>query len=227
MMRLAILISGSGSTAEAVVNAGITPVIVISSRLDAGGVSKMKKLGIPVTIVGNPSGLLTVLENNRVNVISQNGWLPLTPLNVIAKFKGNIINQHSGPLDPGGEDFGGKGMYGRRVTAARIAFCRLSGRNFWTESSVHHVTEDFDRGAIIRVEKLAIDKNTLPIAQATDETVRALLPLEHKNVIAVLRNFSKTGTFTKFQRKIRLVSLKEMLLLAKAKELAIELFPKG
>jgi len=228
MMRLAIFISGSGTTAESIVRAGIKPVIVISSRPDAGGIGKMKKLGIAVKVVNHSSELLPVLEKAGVDVISQNGWLPLTPGNVIRKYKGKIINQHPGPLDPGRDmDFGGKGMYGRRVIAARIAFCRLSGRDFWTEATVHHVTEGFDRGPIIRVERLAIPKNSKSLVEITQKVANALLPLEHKNVITILKDYAARGKFMEYKRKIPLVGAKEKTVLEKSKKMAIELFSKG
>ena len=124
-IRFAMLISGSGTTAEAVLKAwrngeidSMLPVAVIASRSDALGIEKARALGVP-TFVADNSILLPLLRQLRVDVGFQNGWLPLTPALMVRAYKGRIINQHPGPLDPAGPvDFGGHGMYGARVTAA-------------------------------------------------------------------------------------------------------------
>lgn len=57
-MRLALLISGSGTTAEAVIKAcrqkrltEIRPVVVISSRPDTPGIQKAEKLAVKTVVV--------------------------------------------------------------------------------------------------------------------------------------------------------------------------------
>ena len=253
--RLALLISGGGTTAEAVIQAsargklkGIKPVVVISSRKDAGGIAKAKALHISTRVVDPKTcatraafgkKILAILRAFDVDVVSQNGWLPLTPLEIIQAYNGNIMNQHPGPLDPGREDFGGKGMYGKRVTCARIAYAWMSGGDFWTESSVHMVTEEFDKGSVLRAVKLrmpsvkkpvsfdALRANTKKLINTTNEVASALLPLEHANVIAVVQLFAKKHPLPSVRRRSPLVVKKDEALLQKAKELAIALFPKG
>lgn len=222
MIRLAILISGSGTTAEAIVQAGIEPVVVIASRPDAPGIAKMQKLGFSVEVLDRPDRLLALLESAGAEVVSQNGWLPLTPANVITRFHGRIINQHPGPLDPGRIDFGGKGMYGKRVTCARIAYARVTGKDYWTESSVHHVTERFDEGPVIRIERLVFDETS-----TTEQVARTLLPLEHKNVVAVLRQFVSSGSFPEFKRQKPLITPGNESLVSEVKKRAMQLFPNG
>ena len=52
-MKIALLISGGGTTMEAIIKAcqsgvlnGVEPVLVIASSANAGGIEKAKKLGI-------------------------------------------------------------------------------------------------------------------------------------------------------------------------------------
>lgn len=252
--HLGIFISGSGSTAQAVVKACIdgtipntAPVLVISSNPHAEGIAKAHALGVPTITINakqfsNASEfgamLLRILSRYEVDIVSQNGWFPLTPQNVITAYEGKIINQHPGPLDPGHFDFGGKGMYGKRVTCARIAFAWLTGADFWTEATTHHVTADFDKGTIISTEKCTfpfreavqyghVTRHPETLIEATTYVADSLLPLEHRNVIATIAAFGKTGKFPVMKRDAILVKSEYERELKQAKELALKLFPNG
>ncbi len=171
-------ISAGGTTMESTVKAaqrgelngreGIVRFVgVISSRHDAKGLEKAKKLQVPTFVVDRKVcknreefglRLMAVLKGIGAEYVFQNGWLPLTPTNVLHQYEGKIFNQHPGSLDPEAEegmDFGGKGMHGLAPTCARLAYSRVTGeQNPYTESTIHHVSTDgkFDRGKIIRIE---------------------------------------------------------------------------
>lgn len=257
MLRIALLISGGGTTAEAIIKSSQTgilqelvePVVVISSSSSAGGIIKVEALGIQ-TIVLEPKSfgfqeafgkrMLEILSQNDVQLVSQNGWLPLTPKNVVKEFTNRLINQHPGPLDPGRPDFGGKGMFGARVVCARMLYCFfVQEPHPWTESTVHVVTEEFDKGSILRVAELpfaAPDRKIAPenvegstpvqeyIKHATKKLQEELLELEHENVIQTLAALAR-GEHPSFVRETPLVSDMEML--TQSKRLAIKLFPEG
>ena len=254
----AILISGGGTTAEAVIRAcqrgeivGINPAVVISSRYGAGGLARAEALGIATEVIrkrdyGNNSeafgeGLLGLLRRYGVEFVSQNGWLVKTPEAVVEEYWERIINQHPGSLDPGrGVDFGGKGMYGARVVCARVAYGWLIGeKEPWTEATVHKVTKEYDEGDLIRVEKLEFEGFDEPVTIAqlggleeelkkrTKEVQRKLLPLEHKNVIKVLKMFGGQEIVGGDKREERLIPEENIKSLNLAKGLAVNLFPKG
>jgi phosphoribosylglycinamide formyltransferase-1 len=248
-MRLAILISGSGTTAKSIIEAcqegrlkNVEPAIVISSKNDAPGIEKAKSLGIETRVVSPKDysnsiafgeKLLEIFREFKVDFISQNGWLPLTPVNVVKEYQGRIINQHPGPLDPGRKlDFGGKGMYGKRVTCARIVYAFLTKeKNPWTEATVHFVNEEYDKGDLLRIEKMnfpplfgKFDENLILVK--TLELQEKLLPLEHENVINALKKIVE-GKAKGFRRKRPLIPKKNEKILLKAKEIAIKLFPYG
>jgi len=249
MKRLAILISGGGTTAEAIIKAcqekrlrGILPTIVISSRFDALGIQKAKNLGVK-TIVISPKEfkskkefgkrLIRILKKYKIDLVSQNGWLPLTPKQVTEEYRGRIINQHPGPLDPGRKfDFGGKEMYGARVMCARLAYAWLTKeKKPWTEATVHFANEQYDKGDLLRTEKMSLPPlrgkfNEQILKEKTLELQKQLLPLEHKNVIESLRMLAK-GEVKGFRRKKPLIHKKNEKILLKAKEIAFRLFPKG
>lgn len=253
MLRIALLISGGGTTAEAIIRSTqrgllkelVSPAVVISSSASAEGIAKVQAMGIPTEVVDTHQetfgeNLNELLSNYSVQLVSQNGWMPLTPQNVIEKFARNIINQHPGPLDPGRPDFGGKGMYGARVVCARLLYCFFTQEQHpWTESTVHYVTEEFDKGSILRVAELPFaspDRKIAPenvegstpvqeyVKHATKKLQEELLELEHENVIQTLAALAR-GEHPSFTRESPLVVDTQALTLAK--RWAIRLFPQG
>ena len=258
-LRTALLISGSGSTAKVIIKAtqtdqlpGINPVVVIASQPNIQGLSRAIGLGIPTAIIEPKAysdsirfgtALLHVCHQFKVNLISQNGWLPLTPMNLVDIFQGHIINQHPGPLDPPHPDFGGKGMYGSRVTAARLLYLSfLSNQGFLDESDLttqavtHFVTPKYDKGELIKITPLALTQifdPSLLVNLATDHQLllqvtrlvqQALLPLEHQNVIDTLLAFTR-GEVSPYHQPHRLIPPKNIHILRQAKQLAIKVFP--
>lgn len=257
--KLAIFISGGGSTMAAIVDAVragnlpcIEPVVVISSREAAGGIDKARERGIPVAVVRRKDAadaaafgdrLLAVCKQYQVTLISQNGWLPLTPGNLIEQYPGRIINQHPGPLDTEhGYDFGGSGMYGRRVLAARILYCWFTGGDYWTEATTHLVSEQFDEGNVLNRTQVAVPGSTAALrsidtpleqphvealAEAVAELQKNLLPVEHQTVIQTLAAFSSGKEVPVLTRSTPLVAPSQYSTLEAVKQLAIQLYPHG
>lgn len=257
--KLAILISGGGSTMAAILDvvragnlSGIEPVVVISSRTTVPGIEKARERGIPVEVVRRKDfvnaaafgdRLLAVCKQYQVTLISQNGWLPLTPGNLIEQYSGRIINQHPGPLDPEhGHDFGGSGMYGRRVLAARILYCWYTESEYWTEATTHQVTEQFDEGGVLNRTQVAVPGSTValgaidtPMKQplvevvmnAVTELQKKLLPVEHQTVIETLAAFGSGTVLVPQSRLNPLISPANYAVLDAVKQLAIQLYPHG
>ncbi|MCF7833931.1 MAG: hypothetical protein K9L98_03575 [Candidatus Pacebacteria bacterium] len=241
ILRLALLISGSGSTMESIIKAcqnktlkNVKPVLVIASTIEAGGIQKAKNLGISPKdiLVINPKEfknrekfgekVLKECKKRNVNFIGQYGWLVLTPKNVITEYKGHIVNQHPGPLDTGKPDFGGKGMYGIRVHKARLEFIRRVKRDYWTEATCHYVTEKFDEGKVVKRIQMKIEER-----DSTKKVQMKLLPIEHQTQIEALRDFSE-GSVEIFKRKIPLIKSKEEIeILEKCKKIAVKAYPNG
>ncbi len=248
-MRIAFLISGGGTTMEAIIKAiqegrltGITPALVIASKPEAGGIVKARALGIPEKdiVVIDPKSfesreafgekIIFECHARKVNFIGQYGWMVKTPDNVIKAFEGRIINQHPGPLETGKLDFGGAGMYGMRVHAARLCFARKTNQGsrpngeagrFWTEATTHFVTGEFDRGAVIKRKQIPI------LPDDTPESLQArLLPIEHEVQIEVLQDFVN-GTVAEFYREEPLIRESEETILEECKEEAKKLYPNG
>lgn len=239
-MRIALLISGGGTTMEAIIKAcqsgylsKVEPVLVISSNPNAGGIEKAKKLGIKEEniLIINPKDfnnreefgeeIIKECKKREVDFVGQYGWMVMTPSNVVKEFEGKIVNQHPGPLDNGRPDFGGAGMFGMRVHQARLEFVKRTNHDFWTEATTHFVTEEFDKGKIIKRIQVPILPND------TAETLQTrVLPVEHQAQIEALKDFSE-GNVEEFIRENRLVLPSEEEILKECKKIAIKMYPNG
>jgi len=153
--RIAVLASGGGSNLQAILEyfdqlgdrrAGEV-VLVASDRESAGVLVRARSRGIAAVELENRARtggggmpLARVLAEHSIDLVVLAGYLRLVPVDVVRRYDGRMINVHPALL-PG---FGGPGMYGLRVHQAVLdAGARVSG------VTVHHVSEEFDRGAII------------------------------------------------------------------------------
>lgn len=238
-LRLALFISGGGTTASAIISACLSdrlmmdPVLVIASKKNIDGFEKVRKTGFNkknITVIDPllctskrefANKLICECRKRDVELIGQYGWLPLTPSLLIRQYEGRIINQHPGPLDPPRADFGGKGMYGRRVHCAILYFRRVTNHDFWTEAITHMVTEEFDKGEVIKRKKIKI----LP-GDTVEDLQKRVLPIEHEVQIEALDEFIK-GKVKVYHRREPLVKNSELSILKKAKEIARILYPHG
>ncbi len=237
-LRIALLISGRGSTAAAIIrhfqnSKLVKPVCAIASNTNAGVVNLinagLSEENISVispklmkTSVQFGDAILALCKKHEVDLIGHYGWLVKTPWNVIAEYRDMIINQHPGPLDPGREhDFGGQGMYGKRVHYTRLNFVKETNKNWWTEATCHRITDEYDKGAIL-------DRIQVPIQESdtVDSLADRVLVAEHALHIKVLEDFAQ-GRVQEWQRPEALVKNYEEKVLTRIKEEAIRLYPKG
>jgi phosphoribosylglycinamide formyltransferase-1 len=236
-LRLGLFISGGGTTMQRIIQAcqsgelkSVCPAVVIASKEKIGGIAKAQALDVPIEVIQRgffgceasyADVLLRECKKYAVDLIGQYGWLPKTPQNLIEAYSGRMINQHPGPLDPGRPDFGGKGMYGRRVHAARLFFVRSVNRDFWTEATAQRVAVEFDKGAVLRRRVVPIFPDDDPITLQ-----ERVLPEEHAVQIETLRDFADNRV-RETVRSEPLVDDLDVLVLDEAKRVAGLLFPHG
>ncbi|MFA6324734.1 MAG: formyltransferase family protein [Candidatus Paceibacterota bacterium] len=252
-MNIALLISGGGTTMEAIIKAtqngtlkNVFPVLIIASNKNALGIEKAKKLGIKDgdILIINPKdfsdreefGKKIIEESKKRNVdfIGQYGWMVMTPENVINTYKNMIVNQHPGPLDTGRSDFGGVGMYGMRVHQTRLCFVNKTGRPARNAFSIADGGGNFWTEATAhRVttkfdEGVVLKRKQVPILEGdTAESLQQrVLPIEHEVQIELLKDFSE-GKVAEFHREIPLVLEDEEDILKECKANAIKMYPKG
>ena len=257
----ALFVSGSGSTARSVLEAyrngelkSVAPLVVVSSRPSAPGPELrrvLQEMNVPLHVVERKgfanneqygAGLLQILRDYEVGLVSLNGFLRKLPPEVLAQY--TAVNQHPGSLDPGrGVDFGGQGMYGSRVVAAQAAYMLATGEAPWAEATTHYAIEDYDKGPLIRVSQLQFTSpfsrpvtiaelrdNPRDLIELTHAVQADLLPLEHQNVRLSLEMVAagiSCGSLPSYNRETPLIPPGNEHLVADARALAIELFPKG
>lgn len=239
-LRIAMLASGGGTTVLEIIKAcksgrlkRVLPIGVIASREEAGVITKAEAEGLATVVInrrdsGSPEEfgekIMTMCRAWRVDFIGQYGWMALTPTNVIEAYRGMMVNQHPGPLDPGYPDFGGRGMFGRRVHAARLYFVRRMRQEYWTEATAQRVDPRYDRGAVVHRETVPIQPEDDPISLQ-----QRVLPVEHQVQIETLELFAENRVPT-LVREIRLIDtydVNEGEVLTDAKCAAALLFPRG
>lgn len=239
-LRFASFVSGGGTTMREILRAvreGLAdahPALVLASESGIGAIEKAQESGMvaPDDIVVLRRGdfttreafgeaILAACRDRGVDFILQNGWIPLTPTNVIEAYDGRIINQHPAPLDPGYLDFGGRGMRGRAAIAATLYFAQTLTRPFFAEATAHLVADELDKGDLLKTASIAIDPNETP-----EELQARLLPVEHRLQIELLADVAR-GAHAAYKRTHRLILPEEEDLLAEAKEKAIAMYPRG
>jgi formyltetrahydrofolate-dependent phosphoribosylglycinamide formyltransferase len=176
MKRVAVLASGSGSNLQAIVDyqsalagAGSAPVVLVGSdHADAGALARARDAGITALAldqVARTSGLATLLSTHRVEMVVLAGYRRLVPAEVVARFRGRIVNVHPALLP----QFGGHGMYGHRVHEAVVARgVRLTG------PTVHFVDARYDEGPIIAQWPVPVWPADTP-----GDVARRVLEVEH------------------------------------------------
>lgn len=165
-LNLAILISGSGTTLQnlidkidaKVLNARIQ--IVISSSPDVYGIKRAEQNNIPVTIVKYKDydnlqtfsdTIIKEIENHHVDLILLAGFLHL--FNIPDNYSGKVMNIHPGLIPA----FCGKGYYSHHVHKAVIeSGVKVSG------CTVHFVDNEYDRGPIIIQKVVPVHEDDTP-----------------------------------------------------------------
>jgi formyltetrahydrofolate-dependent phosphoribosylglycinamide formyltransferase len=160
-LRLAVLVSGSGTTLQNLIDeiaAGRLSAeisLVVGSRPGLKGLDRAVAAGIPQLSVDRRAfssaaefsrAVFEPIENAQVDLICMAGWLCL--LDIPSKYSGRVMNIHPALLPA----FGGKGMYGQKVHQAVIDHgCKISG------CTVHFVDQAYDNGPIIMQRACAVE----------------------------------------------------------------------
>ena len=176
MTRVAVLASGSGSNLQAILDhqsalgssAAAQVVLVASDHATAGALSRARSAGITAVALdrtARTTGLAAILAAHRIELVVLAGYLRLVPADVVAHYRGRILNVHPALLPA----FGGPGMFGHHVHEAVIA----SGASL-TGPTVHFVDERYDEGPIIAQAAVPVRPGDTP-----DELARRVLEAEH------------------------------------------------
>jgi phosphoribosylglycinamide formyltransferase-1 len=154
-LNLAVLISGSGSNLQALIDACAQEdypadiKIVIANRPDAYGLERAKAAGIKAICIDHKNYTNRIefekeiqkeLTKQEIDLICRAGFMRILTAEFIAQWPNKIINTHPALLPK----FGGEGMFGENVHRAVLeAGEQESG------ASIHYVIPAVDQGELI------------------------------------------------------------------------------
>ena len=179
-IRVAVLISGSGTNMVSLVQAGQTAdcpyevVLVVSNIEDAAGLEKARALGVPaIALPHRPYGkdrqaheeaLNSLLQQHGVQAIALAGYMRILTPYLVREWEGRMLNIHPSllPLYPGLD------THARAIAAGDAeAGC-----------TVHIVTEGMDEGPILGQARVKIMSGDTPeqLAERVKTAEHALYP---------------------------------------------------
>lgn len=173
MVNIAVLISGSGTNLQSLIDACNKKEIngeiklVVSNKESAYGLVRAKNSNIKAVFEKDENKVLALLKEEKIDLIVLAGYLAIISDNFINQYENKIINIHPSLIP----SFCGSGYYGLRVH--KKAFERgvkVAG------ATVHFVSNVVDGGPII-LQK-AIDVSSCKSPEEMQEKI--LLNVEHK-----------------------------------------------
>ncbi len=186
-MRVCVLISGSGSNLQALIDArdekriDIDIVSVISNQADARGLERASKAGIPASILEHQGfsdrnrydralGVLIGAGNPHLVILA--GFMRIVGAGVLDPFQGRMINLHPSLLPL----YRGTDTYQRALDSGD----REHG------ASIHFVTGELDGGPVI-------SQVHIPVLAGDDKCKLAarLAPMEHELLVSTIEFFTR------------------------------------
>ncbi len=186
-VRVAVLVSGSGSNLQALLDARIPLlefVLVLSSKPGVFALERAAKHGVPTAVVepkafateeAFQAEVFTRLKAAAPDVICLAGYLRKLGPQIVRGFRGRILNIHPALLPK----FGGPGMYGHFVHEAVLAAGEKE-----SGCTVHVVDEEYDHGKTLAQAKVPV----LP-GDTAETLAQRVLEQEHQLYPETLRQF--------------------------------------
>jgi phosphoribosylglycinamide formyltransferase-1 len=182
-LSVVVLISGSGSNLQAIIDAELPITIraVISNRADAYGLTRAEQAGIPTAVLdhrGFPdresydAALRELIDSYRPGLLVLAGFMRILSDGFVRHYEGRMINIHPSLLPK----YRGLDTHARAIAAGDAeAGC-----------SVHFVTPELDSGPIIIQARVTIRDGDTP------ETLAArVLEQEHRIYPEAIRKFAE------------------------------------
>jgi phosphoribosylglycinamide formyltransferase-1 len=182
-LPVVVLISGSGSNLQAIIDADLPITIraVISNRADAYGLTRAEQAGIPTAVLDHKAypdresydaALQELIDSYRPGLLVLAGFMRILSDGFVRHYEGRMINIHPSLLPK----YRGLDTHARAIAAGDAeAGC-----------SVHFVTPELDSGPIIIQARVTIRDGDTP------ETLAArVLEQEHRIYPEAIRKFAE------------------------------------
>ncbi len=160
-LKLGFLASRNGTSFRAIVEAceagllAAVPRLLVTNTAKAEALTYARGRGLPCRVIPTAMDaeaadrdLCEALVEAGIDLVILSGYLRRMGPVTLSRFRNRVLNIHPGPLP----DFGGEGMFGRRVHDAVIAAALPQ-----TCATIHLVDEIYDHGAVL-------DRAVVPIA---------------------------------------------------------------
>ncbi|MFY9588235.1 MAG: phosphoribosylglycinamide formyltransferase [Actinomycetota bacterium] len=172
-LRVGVLLSGSGTNLQAILDAAgaaYQVAVVVSDRADALGLERARSAGVPAVHVDPTShvgrdafnaALVDALRAHDVELVCLAGFMRILAPNFVRAFENRILNIHPAllPAFPGGHAVADALAWGAKVTG----------------TTVHLVDEEVDHGPIVFQEAVPIEPGD------TEETLHERIKVvEHR-----------------------------------------------
>jgi len=197
--RLAVLVSGSGSNLQALIDAieggelpNIEIVLVVSNKANAQGLQralthKLPALYLPWSLTRQEveAKLTTVFSLFAVDLIVLAGWMRIFTPDFIGQYPNRIINLHPALLPDDGQGDTFTASTSEVVPVLRglhvVGRALESGAKV-TGSTVHYVTPEVDAGPMLCRAEVAIENSD------TEETLHERIKaVEHRLIVEAVR----------------------------------------
>jgi phosphoribosylglycinamide formyltransferase-1 len=171
---IGVLVSGSGTNLQALIDDGLPVVAVASSRKDAYALERARAAGLPTAVFSldchdsrheRDLVMATWLEEHGVELVVLAGYMQILTKPFLDRFSGRVVNVHPSllPAFPGAH----------AIADALEAGVQTTG------VTVHHVDEGVDTGPVIAQE---------PVPVEPSGTLEARIhAVEHRLLPAVVR----------------------------------------
>lgn len=176
MVKIAVLISGSGTNLQSIIDATKNKeingeiVLVVSNRKKAYGLERARNANIKAEWIKDEELLMNRLQEEQVDLIVLAGYLAIVSEKLINIYENKIINIHPSLIP----SFCGPGYYGIHVhEEAFKRGVKLSG------ATTHFVSTEVDGGPIIL--QRAIDISDCLTPEEIQEKI--LFNIEHKLLV--------------------------------------------
>ncbi len=206
-LRLGVLISGSGSNLQAIIDAieshelpGVEIALVLSNNANAYGIQRALTHKLPLIylpwrkfpagsslheMTPNEAQIASLLHFFQVDLVVLAGWMRILSAPFLEQFTHCVINIHPAllPREGGGESYtlsnGEQIPVFRGINAVKLA---LEAGVQVTGSSVHYVTPVVDAGPVICQQELPIESG-----ESEEHLHERLKGVEHRLIVAAIR----------------------------------------
>ena len=204
-LRLGILISGTGSNLQALIDAiesgeltDVEIALVVSNKANAYGLQRALKHNLPAIYLPwkermeSEARLAALLHLFEVDLIVLAGWMRILSASFVEQFPQRIINVHPALLPDDGTGNAYTTNDGSQTPIFRglhVVKQALDAGVKVTGSTVHYVTPEVDAGPVICREEVKVEVGD------TEESLHERLKLvEHRLIVEAVRVWQRPKT---------------------------------